>query len=167
MLLDAKAPIQARNIRNGHVALHQAAKYGSLVGVKLLLEYKAPHLPRTILGEVPIELAKIKNQLEVVDYLEKYTGPDSTTSLNEWYHGTLSRKESVLRLRERLRELNLENNLSNSSILSPYETGIYLVRRNQGNKETLSLLYENEDKHFVIEDIFVSKKIIKNELTNS
>lgn len=159
MLLDAKAPIQARNIKNGHVALHQAAQYGSLVAVKLLLEYGAPHLPRTTYGETPIDLARTNNFTEIVEYFEKtYKVPNPTTFCHEWHHGTLSRKESVLKLRERLRELNLENNISNMSVLSPYETGIYLVRNspNQGNKETLSLLYENEDKHFVIEEIFVS-----------
>lgn len=157
MLLDAKAPIQARNINNGHVALHQAALHGSLTAVKLLLEYGAPHLPRTILGETPIEIAKLNGHTEVVSYLETYVVPPTSTSMSEWHHGTLSRKESIHRLSERLRELNSENNISNSSVISPYETGIYLVRNspNQGNKETLSLLYENEDKHFVIEEITV------------
>lgn len=160
MLLDAKAPIQARNIKNGHVALHDAAQHGSLVAVKLLLDYDAPHLPRTNAGKVPADLAAESGHPEIVEYLNSYQLSKPSTQEFEWYHRTLNRQDSVIRMRDKLRELNRENGLLNSSI-SPYETGIYLVRisPNQGTK-TLSLLYQNEDKHFVIEEVTVRHSLL-------
>lgn len=165
MLLQAKAPIQARNTKNGHVPLHEAALYGSLVSIKLLLEHFAPLMPRTNSGKLPVELAEEMKHTDIVAYMNDYINNYNETGSSDkhiWFHGTLCRSESIKRMKKRLVELNLENGLRGNILFSPYETGIFLVRisPNQKNKKTISLLHENEDNHFLIEEKMVSNYLI-------
>lgn len=69
MLIDAQALIDARNILNGRVPLHEAASTGNLEVVKKLLELGVPHLPRSIEGETPAQLARDGNHTATVEFL--------------------------------------------------------------------------------------------------
>lgn len=69
MLLDAKANIQARNNTTGCVPLHDAAKKGNFDAVKELLKFGAPHLPRSTLGELPVDFSKENGFKDIAEYL--------------------------------------------------------------------------------------------------
>lgn len=69
MLVDAKANMIGRNIKTGHVPLHDAAEYGNMDAVKQLLELEAPLAPRTKYGRVPAKVAEENDHKAVADFL--------------------------------------------------------------------------------------------------
>lgn len=78
-LIEAKAIIQARNIETGHVAPHETAKYGNMEAVQEILSVDAPRMPRTTMGEFPMDLAREKGHNEIADFLQKDSLPPAST----------------------------------------------------------------------------------------
>lgn len=160
-LIGAGANIQGRNIRNGYVALHEAAKNGNLEVVKELLSANAPLLPRTSVGEFPIDLAKENNHKEVVLFLENYKLSPASTFKSQWYHGTLTREEAVNALNEFADNLKKSGTHNESEICT---SGSFLLRFSPrkttgGGGYVLTLLYDNVAKNFIISQS-VSKFLI-------
>ncbi|KAL9874287.1 SH2 ankyrin repeat kinase isoform 1-T1 [Glossina fuscipes fuscipes] len=158
-LLLAQANVQGRNIKNGYVPLHEAAKYGNLEAVKELLGFHAPLLPRTSLGEFPLDLAKRAGHREVVAFLESYILPPARTSKSQWYHGTLTRDEAIETLMEfskTLRNTNSEgvNTSTNSSPAETDTAGCFLIRfsdrKSVGSGYVLTMFSDNTVKNFII-----------------
>jgi tyrosine-protein kinase len=71
LLIDVNANLQARNNATGLVPLHEAAASGNLEAIKELLSCRVPHMPRSVFGELPIDLANEKGHTAVVDFLSK------------------------------------------------------------------------------------------------
>lgn len=69
MLIDAQAFVDARNILTGRVPIHEAASTGNLEVVKKLLELGVPHLPRSIEGETPAQLARKGGHTATAEFL--------------------------------------------------------------------------------------------------
>uniref|UniRef100_A0A1B0FHV1 Tyrosine-protein kinase n=1 Tax=Glossina morsitans morsitans TaxID=37546 RepID=A0A1B0FHV1_GLOMM len=158
-LLLAQANVQGRNIKNGYVPLHEAAKCGNLEAVKELLSFHAPLLPRTSLGEFPLDLAKRAGHREVVAFLESYILPPARTLKSQWYHGTLTRDEAIETLMEfskTLRSPNSEdvNTNMNSSPAETDTTGCFLIRfsdrKRVGSGYVLTMFSDNTIKNFII-----------------
>jgi len=82
------------------VPLHEAAKHGNLEAVQELLLAEAPPLPRTSSGEFPFDLAKEAGQTAVEEFLLNYKLPPANTTREQWYHGTLTRDEALVRYSE-------------------------------------------------------------------
>jgi len=72
-LLDHGVNIHAQTRASSEVPLHMAAGYGYLPIVDLLLKYGANPLARKYSGRTPLDIALIKNDLEMVRLLSKYT----------------------------------------------------------------------------------------------
>ncbi|EDW79672.1 uncharacterized protein Dwil_GK17895 [Drosophila willistoni] len=145
-LINAQANVQGRNIENGYVPLHDAAKYGNLEAVQELLAAQAPLLPRTSSGEFPFDLAKEAGQTAVEDYLLKYKMPSATTSKEQWYHGTLKREEAVDILKKYAKELTDKDSQVDTS-------GCFLVRYSESAAAigyVLTLLCDQTVKNFRI-----------------
>ena len=60
-----------KHINYGSTPLHDAARYGYLKIVRLLLEYGANINAKDMFGKTPLDFAKRRNQLEVVEKLER------------------------------------------------------------------------------------------------
>lgn len=125
---------------------------------------KAPLLPRTSLGEFPIDLAKEANHKDVESFLEAYKLGPANTFRSQWYHGTLTREEAVEVLKKYTENMRKNNsgqrsmeytkNASNSKE-DVYDTsGCFLVRfserKNGGSGYVLTLLFDDVAKHFII-----------------
>ncbi|XP_055703901.1 tyrosine-protein kinase Shark isoform X2 [Phlebotomus papatasi] len=168
LLIDSKANIQARNNETGCVPLHDAAEHGNLEAVRVLLNAHAPLRPRSSSGELPIDFAREKGHNHVVDFLENYSESPPSTSRIQWYHGTLDRLEAVALIEEYARSLIIAKKLENSSQNqgngidsnsndenneSDITSGIFLLRYTEKNKgsQVLTLLYDNQPKHFIIQ----------------
>jgi tyrosine-protein kinase shark len=176
MLVDAKALLQARNPESGWVPLHEAARHGNLDAIKELLEVSgAPSMPRTAMGEFPIDFAREHMHTEIIEYLNNFQPKPPATHKSKWCHGTLGRNEAVTILQEFALELTkriLEEQYNKRKMeekrkindqqdedveevgnnTPPDCSGIFLVRvsdRNKGNY-VLTLLNEDQVKHFVI-----------------
>ncbi|XP_075167012.1 SH2 ankyrin repeat kinase [Haematobia irritans] len=161
-LISAQANVQGRNIRNGYVPLHEAAKNGNLEAVKELLSVNVPLLPRTSMGEFPIDLAKEANHVEVVKFLENYKLKPATTFKSQWYHGTLSREEAVDVVKSFAEKLNQalpsDPNAVPTTAKNANEhadtSGCFLVRfserKTSGSGYVLTLLYDGVVKNFII-----------------
>ncbi|XP_013108716.2 tyrosine-protein kinase Shark [Stomoxys calcitrans] len=161
-LIAAQANVQGRNIRNGYVPLHEAAKHGNLEAVKELLLVNVPLLPRTSMGEFPIDLAKEANHEEVVQFLEAYKLKPANTFKSQWYHGTLSREEAVKVVMdyatnlkqsvERTQEPSTSSAKNTSEKIDP--SGCFLVRFSErktvGSGYVLTLLFDGIVKNFII-----------------
>ncbi|KAM7345659.1 SH2 ankyrin repeat kinase [Cochliomyia hominivorax] len=147
ILITANANVQGRNIKNGYVPLHEAAKHGNLDAVKELLAVKAPLLPRTSMGEFPIDLAKEANHVDVVCYLEAYKLCPANTLKSQWYHGTLTRDEAVDVVKNFATQLKTDTSDLDTS-------GCFLVRFSErkvsGSGYVLTLLFDNVVKNFII-----------------
>ena len=144
--------------------MHEAAKYGNLNAVKELLAVKAPLLPRTSLGEFPIDLAKEANHKDVESFLEAYKLGPANTFRSQWYHGTLTREEAVEVLKKYAENMRKNNSTQRSmeytnnalnSREDVYDTsGCFLVRfserKNGGSGYVLTLLFDDVAKHFII-----------------
>lgn len=167
--------IQGRNIKNGYVPLHEAAKHGNLSAVEELLSANAPLLPRTAMGEFPIDLAKEFNNKDVVTFLENYKLPAAKSCRSQWYHGTLRREEAIELLQEYATNLKKQQQLLDQSMLNDLEaienscstsehildtglpditSGAFLIRiserKNTGYGYVLTMLYNNVIKNFII-----------------
>lgn len=169
--------IQGRNIKNGYVPLHEAAKHGNLSAVEELLLANAPLLPRTAMGEFPIDLAKEYQHQDVVSFLESYKLPAAKSCRSQWYHGTLRREEAVELLQEYANNLQKQQQLLEQSLSNDLETiddgsdrkdesnpeqttvtdlssGAFLIRiserKNTGFGYVLTMLYNNVVKNFII-----------------
>lgn len=139
--------------------LHEAAKHGNLDVVKELLGVKAPLLPRTSMGEFPIDLAKEANHTEVVSFLEDYKLGTANTFKSQWYHGTLTREEAIEVLKRFAASMQkektelLEKDASKSKEIID-TSGCFLVRfserKNVGSGYVLTLLFDNVAKNFII-----------------
>lgn len=155
-MIGAQANVQGRNIRNGYVPLHEAAKHGNLEAVKELLSVHVPLLPRTSIGEFPIDLAKEANHEDVVGFLDAYKLRPANTFKSQWYHGTLSREEAVEVLKsyaDNLKE-SLEKDQTTATNIDIDVSGCFLVRFSErksiGSGYVLTLLYDNVVKNFII-----------------
>lgn len=158
LLINAGTNVQARNKETGWVPLHEAAANGNLDTIQELLALRVPHMPRTSYGELPVDLAKEKGQSAVVDFLTNYAPPPASTHKSQWYHGTLERQIAMESLKEHFKKLtpsspgkeNKEND-PNDETEQPDPSGVYLVRYStKHGVDVLTLLYENEAKHFII-----------------
>uniref|UniRef100_W8BSA2 Tyrosine-protein kinase n=1 Tax=Ceratitis capitata TaxID=7213 RepID=W8BSA2_CERCA len=161
-LIDAKANVQGRNIKNGYVPLHEASKHGNLEAVKVLLESNAPLLPRTTSGEFPIDLAREAGQDAVVDFLSEFKLPAAKTKRSLWYHGTLTREEAVDSLQRFMRNANLslkekdkDREISSDNEVAKEESpvdssGCFLIRYSDRSGYVLTLLFEGQVKNFII-----------------
>lgn len=145
--------MEGRNIDNGYVPLHEAAKHGNLEAVQELLSAQAPLLPRTTSGEFPFDLAKETGQTAVEEYLLNYKLPPATTSRDLWYHSTLKRDEAIDILKQ------FANQLQRKQIAAgePVDTsGSFLVRYSESPAGTaatgyvLTLLSDQVVKNFRI-----------------
>ncbi|KAL3289653.1 hypothetical protein HHI36_023062 [Cryptolaemus montrouzieri] len=128
------ANIQARNTENGAVPLHEAAAKGNKEVVRELLSLNAPVNPRNRTGLIPSQIARSCGFIECADILEKYQCPMPKTYENQWYHGTLGRKEA-------------------QEIIKDYSTknGTFLIRWSNRNKRAvLTLLNDNTFFNFII-----------------
>ncbi|XP_017010154.2 tyrosine-protein kinase Shark [Drosophila takahashii] len=145
-LIAAQANVQGRNIENGYVPLHEAAKHGNLEAVQELLLAEAPPLPRTSSGEFPFDLAKEAGQTAVEEFLLNYKLPAANTTREQWYHGTLTRDEAVAILRNYARELLAKEPGVDTS-------GCFLVRYSESPAASglvLTLLSDQVVKNFRI-----------------
>ncbi|XP_036330066.1 tyrosine-protein kinase Shark isoform X1 [Rhagoletis pomonella] len=160
-LINAKANVQGRNIKNGYVPLHDASKNGNLEAVKELLDAHAPLLPRTTSGEFPIDLAREAGQDEVVKFLSEYKLPAAKTKKNLWYHGTLTRGEAIKTLNtyaERMPALLKEFDFNDHTICDRHSheskpidsSGCFLVRYSDRSGFVLTLLFQGLVKNFKI-----------------
>ncbi|XP_037946729.1 tyrosine-protein kinase Shark [Teleopsis dalmanni] len=173
ILINAHANVQGRNIKNGFVPMHEAAKYGNLAAIKELLSANAPLLPRTNFGEFPVDLAREMNHKEVLKFFDNYKLPPATTYKRQWYHGTLSRDEAVETLLSFATQSEnfLSSNLSSETEEKPPvdipstatnrttngnldTSGCFLVRFSErnatGSGYVLTLLWERQVKNFII-----------------
>ncbi|KXJ82070.1 hypothetical protein RP20_CCG016017 [Aedes albopictus] len=160
LLVNAGTNVQARNKETGWVPLHDAAANGNLVIVQELLAIPVPHMPRTSYGELPVDLAKEKGHTAIVEFLTNYVPPPPNTHKGQWYHGTLERQIAVESLREHASKLmpsspgkeNKENDPQVDESDQPDASGVYLVRYSTKHGiDVLTLLFENEAKHFMIQ----------------
>ncbi|KAH8348792.1 hypothetical protein KR084_011151, partial [Drosophila pseudotakahashii] len=145
-LIAAQANVQGRNIENGYVPLHEAAKHGNLEAVQELLLAEAPPLPRTSSGEFPFDLAKETGQTAVEEFLLNYKLPPANTTREQWYHGTLTRDEAVAILKNYARELLAKEPGIDTS-------GCFLVRYSESPAASglvLTLLSDQVVKNFRI-----------------
>ncbi|XP_073846652.1 SH2 ankyrin repeat kinase [Musca autumnalis] len=157
-LIAAQANVQGRNIRNGYVPLHEAAKHGNLEAVKELLASNVPLLPRTSMGEFPIDLAKEANHENVVQFLETYKLKPASTFKSQWYHGTLTREEATEVLRNFAASFKRPVECVPTENGNPTEkvdaSGCFLVRfserKTAGSGYVLTLLYDDVVKNFII-----------------
>ncbi|XP_065082934.1 tyrosine-protein kinase Shark isoform X2 [Ochlerotatus camptorhynchus] len=159
LLINAGTNVQARNKETGWVPLHEAAANGNLETVQELLALRVPHMPRTSYGELPVDLAKEKGHAAVVDFLTNYAPPPASTHKSQWYHGTLERQIAMESLKEHTKKLtpsspgkeNKENDPRPDESEQHDPSGVYLVRYStKHGVDVLTLLYENEAKHFII-----------------
>lgn len=174
-MISANANIQNRNIENGYVPLHDAAKFGNMEAVQELLKSKAPHMPRTDSGEFPSDLAKENGHIEIETFLLQYEPPPATTFKYQWYHGTLDRTEAIelltqyeKNLKERLmaneNNPDTNENQQNKSTTNDNEkliennnqkqidaSGIFLVRYSHRSGYVLTLLCEGQARNFIIQ----------------
>ncbi|GAB0098947.1 Tyrosine-protein kinase [Sergentomyia squamirostris] len=168
LLIDAKANIQARNNETGCVPLHDAAEHGNLDAVKALVSAHAPLQPRASSGQLPIDFAREKGHMHVVEFLDNYREPPPTTYTYQWYHGTLDRVEAVTMLEEYAKglleakkqeespqngEVVVDSNANSENSDNDVTSGVFLVRYTEKNKgsQVLTLLYDNTPKHFIIQ----------------
>ncbi|XP_016986006.1 tyrosine-protein kinase Shark isoform X2 [Drosophila rhopaloa] len=145
-LISAQANVQGRNIENGYVPLHEAAKHGNLEAVQELLLAEAPPLPRTSSGEFPFDLAKEAGQTAVEEFLLGYKLPPANTTRDQWYHGTLTRDEAVAILKKHAKELVAKQSQIDTS-------GCFLVRYSESPAASglvLTLLSDQVVKNFRI-----------------
>ncbi|XP_033156087.1 tyrosine-protein kinase Shark [Drosophila mauritiana] len=145
-LISAQANVQGRNIDNGYVPLHEAAKHGNLEAVQELLLAEAPPLPRTSSGEFPFDLAKEAGQTAVEEFLLNYKLPPANTTRDQWYHGTLTRDEAVAILKKHAKELLAKQPEVDTS-------GCFLVRYSESPAASglvLTLLSDQVVKNFRI-----------------
>nr|AAA79851.1 tyrosine kinase [Drosophila melanogaster] len=145
-LISAQANVQGRNIDNGYVPLHEAAKHGNLEAVQELLLAEAPPLPRTSSGEFPFDLAKEAGQTAVEEFLLNYKLPPANTTRDQWYHGTLTREEAVAILKKHAKELLAKQPEVDTS-------GCFLVRYSESPAASglvLTLLSDQVVKNFRI-----------------
>lgn len=150
-LIAANANVQCRNIENGHVPLHEAAKYGNLEAVQELLAAHAPLLPRTSAGEFPFDLAKEAEQTAVEQFLLNYKLPPANTSRELWYHGTLKRDEAVAILKNYAQQHAREKQAATDQPLDT--SGYFLVRYSESPAASgyvLTLLGDQVVKNFLI-----------------
>ncbi|TDG50929.1 hypothetical protein AWZ03_002584 [Drosophila navojoa] len=150
-LIAANANVQCRNIENGHVPLHEAAKYGNLEAVQELLAAHAPLLPRTSAGEFPFDLAKEAEQTVVEQYLLNYKLPPANTSRDLWYHGTLKRDEAVAILKNYAQQHARDKQAATDQPLDT--SGYFLVRYSESPAASgyvLTLLGDQVVKNFLI-----------------
>ncbi|XP_017839899.1 tyrosine-protein kinase Shark [Drosophila busckii] len=149
-LIDAQANVQGRNIENGHVPLHEAAKHGNLAAVQELLAAQAPLLPRTSSGEFPFDLAKEAGQTAVEEFLLDYKLPAANTSREHWYHGTLKRDEAIDVLKRFAHKLQQDQQAAGETVDN---SGCFLVRYSESTATTgyvLTLLCDQQVKNFRI-----------------
>ncbi|EDV98232.1 tyrosine-protein kinase Shark [Drosophila grimshawi] len=151
ILIAHQANVQGRNIENGYVPLHEAAKHGNLEAVQTLLEAQAPPLPRTSCGEFPFDLAKETGQTAVEEFLLNYKLPPASTSREQWYHGTLKRDEAISILKQFAHHLQRKQVASGQ----PVDTaGCFLVRYSESRAASgyvLTLLTADQSpKNFLI-----------------
>uniref|UniRef100_A0A4Y0BFA5 Tyrosine-protein kinase n=1 Tax=Anopheles funestus TaxID=62324 RepID=A0A4Y0BFA5_ANOFN len=166
MLIKASASLQARNSDTGWVPLHEAAENGNMDAIQELMRHRVPHRPRTNLGEMPSDLARHRGHYQVVEFLNAYEPSRPQTHRDLWYHGTLERISAVDYLKDfaakllpnlahRQREQERDNNKENNECLDGLEqstSGTYLVRYSaKQNVDVLTMLYDNEPKHFIIQ----------------
>ncbi|XP_050091066.1 tyrosine-protein kinase Shark isoform X1 [Anopheles aquasalis] len=156
MLVKAAANVQARNSETGWVPLHEAAENGNIDAIKELLANGAPHRPRSDFGEMPSDRARQRGHFAVVEFLNAYEPARPLTHKDLWYHGTMERIGAVGYLREYAAKLKLKHgrNKENEDIDSTEtgESGTYLVRYSaKQNVDVLTLLFEGEPKHFIIQ----------------
>ncbi|XP_043643754.1 tyrosine-protein kinase Shark [Drosophila teissieri] len=145
-LIAAQANVQGRNIDNGYVPLHEAAKHGNLEAVQELLLAEAPPLPRTSSGEFPFDLAKEAGQTAVEEFLLNYKLPPANTTREQWYHGTLTRDEAVAILQKHAKKLLAKQPDVDTS-------GCFLVRYSESPAASglvLTLLSDQVVKNFRI-----------------
>ncbi|XP_035791172.1 tyrosine-protein kinase Shark-like isoform X2 [Anopheles albimanus] len=159
MLVKAAANVQARNSETGWVPLHEAAENGNIDAIKELLANGAPHRPRSDFGEMPSDRARHRGHFGVVEFLNAYEPARPLTHKDLWYHGTMERVGAVGYLREHAAKLKLKHgrNKENEGSGDTAETGesqsgTYLVRYSaKQNVDVLTLLFEGEPKHFIIQ----------------
>uniref|UniRef100_A0A182SMW5 Tyrosine-protein kinase n=1 Tax=Anopheles maculatus TaxID=74869 RepID=A0A182SMW5_9DIPT len=165
MLIKASANLQARNSETGWVPLHEAADNGNVDAIQELLRHRVPHRPRTNFGEMPSDLARHRGHYQVVEFLNAYEPPRPQTHRDLWYHGTLERTTAVDYLKDFAAKLlpNLahrkqpegDTNKENNECLDGLEqstSGTYLVRYSATqNVDVITMLYDNEPKHFIIQ----------------
>lgn len=163
-LISAKSNIQTRNIETGYVPLHDAAKYGNLEAVQVLLDSGGPNLPRASNGEFPEDLAAEFGHNHIVNYLKNYALPKPEISRNEWYHGTLERTEAAKLVKEFAEDLMKkmqDKHNGNCDSMNNFDTtsagdsvdvcGIFLIRYSNRSGYVLTLWDDNNARHFIIQ----------------
>ncbi|XP_058117009.1 tyrosine-protein kinase Shark [Anopheles coustani] len=156
MLVSASANLQARNSDTGWVPLHEAANNGNLETIKEMLRHHVPHRPRSNFGEMPSDLARHRGHYQVVEYLNQYNPRDPITRREHWYHGTLERMAAVDSLKAHSKtKRGQQHNKENSGPAengAESSSGTYLVRYSaKQNVDVLTMLYDDEPKHFIIQ----------------
>uniref|UniRef100_A0A182J4E7 Tyrosine-protein kinase n=1 Tax=Anopheles atroparvus TaxID=41427 RepID=A0A182J4E7_ANOAO len=165
MLVKASANLQARNSGTGWVPLHEAADNGNLDTIQELLRHRVPHRPRSNFGEMPSDLARQRGHYPVVEFLNAYEPSRPQTCRDLWYHGTLERMAAIDTLKAFTAKLhprrslghNKENNAGGAGAESVdvgehTTSGTYLVRYSaKQNVDVLTMLYDDEPKHFIIQ----------------
>lgn len=154
ILLEQHVNVQARNNTTGWVPMHDAARHGNIGAIKLLIEARAPPLPRACDGQFPIDFAHEFDHKEVAEFLEGYKPPEPKTFRHQWYHGTGDRAFAENLLNEYAKMLKVcdPSNSPDHPTGEPPEdltTGLYLVRHSKGNN-VLTLMFEKRPRHFII-----------------
>ncbi|XP_076033316.1 SH2 ankyrin repeat kinase [Oratosquilla oratoria] len=86
-----KANVQARASVKDAVALHEAAAYGHLECVKMLLFLAAPNNPRNVDWETPADLALKNEHMDCYREIVHHRPPEPMYQLEEFYHGMIHR----------------------------------------------------------------------------
>lgn len=128
-----KANVQIRNTESGEVPLHIAASEGHLEVIQILLFFNAPVNPRTNSGLVPAQLARRREHYKCAAFLESYKCPTPEISQKQFYHGTLDRQESEMKIKQ-----------------FKMEKGVFLVRYSERQNANVLTLYSDKVCHFMI-----------------
>ncbi|XP_034107520.1 tyrosine-protein kinase Shark [Drosophila albomicans] len=166
-LIAAQANVEGRNIENGYVPLHEAAKHGNLEAVQVLLSAHAPLLPRTSSGEFPFDLAKEAGQTAVEEFLLNYKLPAANTSRESWYHSTLKRDEAIDILMQFANRLERKQLAMGQTVDT---SGCFLVRYSESPAASgyvLTLLSDQVAKNFRISQADLYQNGTKFESTGS
>ncbi|XP_053669806.1 tyrosine-protein kinase Shark [Anopheles nili] len=165
MLVEASANLQARNSETGWVPLHEAAENGNIDAIQELLRRRVPHRPRSNFGEMPSDLARLRGHYQVVEFLNAYEPSRPQTHRDLWYHGTLERTAAIDKLKnfsaklqaklghsQQLERDTNKENIGSQDGVEQSASGTYLVRYSaKQNVDVLTMLYDNEPKHFIIQ----------------
>ena len=131
-----RANVTIRNQTTGWVPLHEAAFHGYEGCAAMLLEHKAPPMPRTPENETPADLARHRGHHSVAALIEKAALTEEPVATEANYlHDAISREAAIALLKE-----------------NAIEDGTFLIRKSQKRRGVfvLSVFHEFKTCHLEI-----------------